>query len=84
MIECVYDLIHCDVCDSNYDAPHQPPGPSRREKALEELLREMVIDYHQTGGIRDHVDPNAQGWDVNKDWHICDDVLCEAARDLLG
>lgn len=55
-----------------------------RVAELEGLLLEMVGDYHQTGSIRDHVDPGASGWDVNKDWRICEDMLCAAARVLLA
>jgi hypothetical protein len=53
-------------------------------RVAEGLLAEMVGDYHQTGSIRDHVDPGAAGWDVNKDWRICEDSLCVATRDVLA
>lgn len=82
--ECEYDVIQCDVCGGSYDAPHQPPKPSTREAQMATLLSWMVHDYHQTGFIRDHVDPNAKGWEVNRDWRICEDSLCVATRDILG
>ena len=50
---------------------------------LKALLMEMVGDYHRTGLIRDHVDPSAKGWDVNKDWRICEDELCSDVRVAL-
>ena len=84
MTDCDYDVIHCEVCGGTYDAPHQPTPPTAREVKLEWLLVEMVSDYHQTGLIRDHADPNAKSWEVNKDWRICDDQLCVAARELLA
>lgn len=83
MTECDYDVIHCDVCGGAYDAPHQPPEPDWRAAKAERLLLEMVNDYHQTGLIRDHVDPNAKGWDVNPDWRVCDDMLCRETRELF-
>lgn len=44
MSECEYDVIHCEVCDGTYDAPHQPPKPTQEQLdglALR-LLREAL------------------------------------------
>lgn len=54
--------------------------PGEEPWTIEKLLLEMVGDYHQTGMIRDHVDPSSKSWDVNPDWRICEDILCVAAR----
>jgi hypothetical protein len=56
---------------------------SPTEGTLRSLLAEMVGDYHHTGSIRDHVDPGAKGWEVNKDWRVCDDALCVATAAAL-
>jgi hypothetical protein len=73
-------------CHPFLPAPRPPePDHDRPEaRVAEGLLAEMVGDYHQTGSIRDHVDPGAAGWDVNKDWRICEDSLCVATRDVLA
>jgi hypothetical protein len=51
---------------------------------LRELIGELAHDYHHTGSIRDHADPNDKtGWNV-KGIETCDDVLCREARAALG
>lgn len=53
-----------------------------RAEKLNELVIALLPDYHsERNSIRDHVDPNAQGWVVG-DIRTCEDPYCILAVEL--
>lgn len=54
------------------------PGNERRDRVVG-LIRELAVEYHNTGLIRDHADPNIQiGWIIGA-IKTCEDPLCVEA-----
>jgi hypothetical protein len=69
---------HCRYCERPWPCPSQQLVAAR-----DNLIRELVYEYHHSGSIRDHADPKDRtGWNV-KGIETCDDTLCVEARLIL-
>lgn len=54
------------------------PGNERRDRVVG-LIRELAVEYHNTGSMRDHADPNITTTWIVGGIETCEDPLCVEA-----